>query len=93
MYRALDDKVTMRIIPQISGPKNARRGQRAIKKNTLLWCIEYEDGGIFTFAYYRKMDAINCIRMMKKYGTNTERYKQFNIVKDVDSALHVFPKE
>src|SRR6266850_7172500 len=93
MYKALDDKVAMKIIPQISGPKHARRGQPAIKKNTLLWCIAYENGGIFTFSYYRKMDAIKCIKLMKQYGTDTERYRQFNVVKDISNTLHVFPDD
>lgn len=91
----LDNKVKMRVIPQIAGPKHARRGQRALKKNTLLWCIEYlnQSGGIFTFAYYRKMDAINAMNLMRQYGTDTERYYGFNVVKDVNKALHVMPKE
>jgi hypothetical protein len=89
----LDDRVKMKIIPQISGRKNARRGQRAITKPTLLWCIEYENGGLFTFSYYRKLDAIQVIQRMKQYGTDTERYRQFNVVKNVDHTMHVFPKD
>lgn len=89
----LDSRVKMKVVPQVSGAKPARRGQRAITKNTLLWCIEYETGGFFTFSYYRKMDAIKAIQTMKAYGTDTVRYRDFNIVKDVTKTLHVFPKE
>ena len=90
---ALDDKVQMKIVPQVSGPKPGRRGQRKLTKNTLLWCIEYSTGGFFTFSYYRKMDAIKVMNLMKQYGTDTEKYRDFNIVPNVDRTMHVMPNE
>lgn len=93
-HNKLDARVKMRIIPQVKGPCSARRGQAALKKNTLLWCIEYLPmGGIFTYAYYRKSDAIKVMNLSKHYGTDTERYRQFNTVSDVSKALHVMPME
>jgi len=90
----LDNKVRMKLIPQLKGPCRGRRGQQALtKKFTLVWCIEYETGGFFTFSYYRKQDAINAMKLMRQYGTDTVRYRDFNIVSDVDKTMHVFPKE
>lgn len=88
----LDSKVKMTVAPYLRYQANARRGQKAVKKPTVFWCIVYEYGGMFTFSYYRKSDAINAMNLMKQYGTDTVRYRDFNIVKDVNSTLHVWPK-
>lgn len=89
----LDSKVKMRVVPKIRNFANARRGQKAVLKPTLFWCIEYETGGYFTFSYYRKLDAIKAMNLMKGYGTDTIRYRDFNIVGTIDKTLHVWPKD
>jgi hypothetical protein len=88
----LDNKVKMRVIPLVTKrTRHARRGQKALIKPTLLWCIEYESGGLFSYGYYRKLDAMKVMRAMEMSGTDTVRYRDFNVVSHVDHTMHVWP--
>lgn len=72
---------------------NGRRGSPKISAGTTLFAIKYENGGYFPYSYEDRKDALNCIEMMKHQGTDTDKYKEWNVVWDIENTMHVSSKK
>jgi hypothetical protein len=73
-------------------PHNGRRGSPAIPAGTKLYALKYANGGYFTHSYIDKADAQACIDNSILYRTNTNRFREFNLVRDVEDTMHVSPR-
>ena len=69
-----------------------RRGHPEIPIGTKLYAIAYGIGGYNTYSYIEQSDAQKCIDTMITYDTDNMRYYPFNVVKQLDDTMHVFPK-
>ncbi len=86
----LDKKVTMTVEEYtLTTNHPGRRGSPAVFSGTTVYVIRYASGGFFTYSYMSYADAGNAVQMMREQGTDTERYRQFNVVMDPERTLHV----
>ena len=81
--------IRMKIVEfKTTRPHFGRRGSPAIPTGTTLYALEYETGGYFTYSYIKREDAETCIENGKLYQTNTEYYREWNLVMDKENTLH-----
>lgn len=87
-------RVKMEIVEFVTTrPHHGRRGSPKIPTGTKLYAIKYDTGGYYTYSYQDKNDAINCIENSKLYKTDTEYYREWNVVKDMEDTMHVSPRK